>query len=232
MVEMIDPFVDDKLHERINIQFLLGIVGLIIGFGNSILIAIFNLLAISLPLSELITIYGLGFAISVLNITTSSFVAVGILGLLQKHRFEYTWIIVLLLMFSLLFTIFDPYLSQWILETTEDYSAWANLSFIRTIAVSIAYAFCYWSIRDSVRNKILHWNLFLGVFYTLGLRYVWWVILFGSGGVTNPEYLQLLLAHVGSIAITIIYGLLVIALFIDERKYRLQPKFDIDDYRG
>ncbi len=210
---------DLQLENRLNLQFSIGILGVLIGFVSGVLSLFYNILIQTNSPSEWSNFISVYFTQNILALYGYIFVMVGLLALFKKHNFNYMWVFVILILENLIFIMFNPYLVQWFEATYGDFSVYQNFSIARTLLKIIILAGLTFSIRDSVRNKFLIWTIILGGALTLGFNYLLWYILYGPGPLINAPALTTLPYLVGSYLFAKIFSIFEILLFVDERKY-------------
>lgn len=222
MVFVEETYDDVKLYNRINLQLLMGILGIVIVILSSILSTMWSLVTITVSPSDWTEWYFLSQATYITGLIASIFIGVGILGVLKKHHFKFLWVIALIISLGLIFRQYDIYLIRWAIEVVDDFSIVFILIPIRTLILSFVSAICYLLVRNRFRNKILLWNLILGSFYIMALRQVLWFVLYPPDSVVPGEWTVFLPYHIGTLIVAIIYSFLVMILFIDERRYGMQ----------
>ncbi len=213
---------DVKLYNRINLQLLMGILGIVIVILSSILSTMWSLVTITVSPSDWTEWYFIKLSANITGLIASIFIGVGILGVLKKHHFKFLWVIALIISLGLIFRQYDFYLIRWVIEVVDDVPIFFNLILIRSLILSFVSSVCYLLVHNRVRNKILLWNLILGSFYIIALRQVLWFVLYPIDSVVPGDWTVFLPYHVGNLIVAIIYSSLVILLFIDERRYGMQ----------
>ncbi len=221
MVFAEDTYENINLNNRLRFQLLIGIIGILLGILASILSTAYIIILHTFANSVLGSWDFLSRLSLIIGFTGSLFSGAGILGFLVKHEFEFTWVVGLLIIVGVLFFVVNPYIIFLVLSVFDDLVIYSYFSTAHSLIVSFVYFVCYWMIRDRVRNKFLLGNLALRGFVGYGFSYILWYFLYGTPVLHNPELTTILPYYLGTLAMSIITGLLVLLLFIDERRYDL-----------
>ncbi|MFW9847875.1 MAG: hypothetical protein ACFFF4_01980 [Candidatus Thorarchaeota archaeon] len=212
---------DVLLENRLNLQFSIGVIGVIIGIVSGGLSRFYTILIQTTPPSAWYNFVALYIIQNILSLLGYLFVMVGILALFRKHNFKYMWVFVFLILQNLLFIMYTPYLLQWIVATSEDFVVYVYFSLARSLLIIFIFAALTFSISHSVRNKFLIWSLILGSFLILGFNYLLWYLLYGVGPLINAQPLTVIPYQLGTYLFGMIFNIFELLLFMDERKYTM-----------
>ncbi|MHA1908727.1 MAG: hypothetical protein ACW98Y_15615 [Candidatus Thorarchaeota archaeon] len=205
-----------KCISRINLQLAIGIIGIIVSFAVSIMSTVtYFLMRNTHPTDWLHLQYYTQFLVLIMI----AFGTVGVLGFMEKHEFKYLWIFPVILLVGLLWQTYRQYLLIWIISVYTYPTLYMFISQAYTVIPVVLYTICYLLIRNDVRNKPLLWALILGPILEIAFNQIWWFILYGSTDLGGAEWTVFIPYHIGILIVGIIFGILNILLYVDERKY-------------